>query len=113
MLVVDLASDRGSIPRASTERTNSNDRRRPRWAPFVVSPYDASFGKDLRRSAKPGITGKLVGRLLSLGVYPEVSLKEARTGRVAARALLRAGTDPNQMKRLTRRAAAAAGDSTL
>jgi integrase len=33
-------------------------------------------------------------RLLSLGVYPEVSLAEARSRRESARALLRNGTDP-------------------
>src|SRR5690606_36737870 len=37
-------------------------------------------------------------RLLSLGVYPEVSLAEARHRRDAARALLRSGTDPMAAK---------------
>ncbi len=36
---------------------------------------------------------------LALGAYPEVSLKQARTDRDAARALLEAGTDPNQARK--------------
>ncbi|MFT3816048.1 MAG: tyrosine-type recombinase/integrase [Rubrivivax sp.] len=38
-------------------------------------------------------------RRLALGAYPEVSLKQARADRDAARALLDAGTDPNQARK--------------
>jgi integrase len=40
--------------------------------------------------------------LLALGVYPEVSLAEARKGRDAARTLLRQGIDPNADRKATR-----------
>ncbi|MBI3561442.1 MAG: DUF4102 domain-containing protein [Gammaproteobacteria bacterium] len=39
---------------------------------------------------------------LSLGVYPEVSLKDARTRRDGARALLNGGTDPSIYRKMTR-----------
>lgn len=39
-------------------------------------------------------------KLLALGVYPEVSLKEARNARDDARTLLRNGTDPSAAKRV-------------
>ena len=47
---------------------------------------------------------------LSLGVYPEVSLKEARDRLADARALLRDGTNPSQDRRATKFAQATAGD---
>lgn len=40
--------------------------------------------------------------LLALGVYPEVSLAEARKGRDGARTLLRQGVDPNAERKATR-----------
>ena len=40
--------------------------------------------------------------LLALGVYPEVSLAEARKGRDAARTLLRQGIDPNADRKASR-----------
>jgi integrase len=42
-------------------------------------------------------------KLLALGVYPEVSLADARERRVQARKVLAAGKDPSEMKRETRR----------
>ena len=42
-------------------------------------------------------------RLLSLGVYPEVTLKEARLKRDAARKLLKDGTDPSEAKKEEKR----------
>src|SRR5580658_4026192 len=42
-------------------------------------------------------------KLLALGVYPEVSLADARERRMQARKLLAAGKDPGEMKRETRR----------
>jgi integrase len=44
-------------------------------------------------------------RVLALGVYPEVTLAEARDKRDAARRLLRDGIDPSQKKRQDRRQA--------
>ena len=38
-------------------------------------------------------------KLLSFGVYPEVSLKEARDNRDKARELLRQGTDPSAARK--------------
>ena len=38
-------------------------------------------------------------KLLALGVYPEVSLLEARKAREAAREVLRAGADPGLLKK--------------
>jgi integrase len=46
-----------------------------------------------------------VERLLTLGAYPEVSLREARDARDAARRQLKAGQDPNAIKRAARGAA--------
>lgn len=47
---------------------------------------------------------------LSLGVFPEVSLKEARDSLTEARTKLRAGTDPSQDRRAARAALVTAGD---
>ena len=44
-------------------------------------------------------------RLLSLGVYPSVSLKEARKRREEAKALLAAGTDPGEQRKQAKTAA--------
>jgi hypothetical protein len=41
-------------------------------------------------------------KTLSLGAYPEMSLKDARAKRDEAKALLAAGTDPGQQKKLDR-----------
>ena len=38
--------------------------------------------------------------MLSIGVYPEITLKEAVEQRAAARAQLRAGQDPSEEKQL-------------
>jgi len=48
---------------------------------------------------------------LAFGVYPEVSLAEARTRRDEARALLRDGKDPSAERRAAREAAAAVGET--
>ena len=44
VLVVDLASDRGSIPRASTFGSFSNDSGVQKWAPLFVSPSEPGHG---------------------------------------------------------------------
>lgn len=47
---------------------------------------------------------------LSLGVYPEVSLKDARDRLAAARAMLRGGVDPSKDRKDAKRAAMGAAD---
>ena len=41
-------------------------------------------------------------KTLALGVYPDVSLAEARRRREEARAMLANGTDPSEQKRITK-----------
>lgn len=66
--------------------------------------FDGS-GLYLHRTAKGALYWRLkfrhVGKekLLALGVYPEVSLKEARIRAEAARRTLQAGEDPSQVKK--------------
>ena len=50
---------------------------------------------------------------ISLGTYPEVSLKDARELRDSARALVAKGIDPRAHRREERRAAALAADNTF
>jgi len=52
-------------------------------------------------------------KTLAIGVYPEVSLKEAREKRDEARALLRDGIDPSQQKRLTKLKNILSADNTF
>jgi hypothetical protein len=52
-------------------------------------------------------------KLLALGVYPSMSLKEAREARDAARKVLAAGEDPSLVKRATRAAQAVAAANTF
>lgn len=52
-------------------------------------------------------------KTLSLGVYPAVSLAEARKGRDRARVLLSAGTDPSTAKREEKAARTAGGENTF
>lgn len=52
-------------------------------------------------------------RLLALGVYPEVSLAEARKRRDEARATLREGSDPAAARRAERRQAMLAAENTF
>lgn len=50
---------------------------------------------------------------LSLGVYPDVPLKQARISRDNARALLAAGTDPGVQRKAERQSKAQAGSNTF
>ena len=50
---------------------------------------------------------------LALGVYPEISLAEARSARDKARAMLRAGTDPGAAKQAQKRLAMLASENTF
>jgi integrase len=52
-------------------------------------------------------------KLLALGAYPEIGLKEARAARDAARAQLRDGIDPAVQKKLDKLAAASAAAATF
>jgi hypothetical protein len=49
----------------------------------------------------------------SFGVYPEVSLKEARVKRDEARKMLAAGVDPSESKRAFKMAKSAAGGNSF
>lgn len=50
---------------------------------------------------------------LSFGIYPEVSLKDARLKRDAARKLLKAGTDPSEAKKEEKRLAILQSENTF
>lgn len=52
-------------------------------------------------------------KLLALGVYPEVTLKEARNSRDKARQLLREGTDPGAARRAEKLAVFEAGENSF
>lgn len=52
-------------------------------------------------------------KTLALGVYPEVSLAEAREAREAAKKLLKAGIDPSAVRKIEKLARAAAADHTF
>jgi len=52
-------------------------------------------------------------KLLALGVFPDVGLKEARQRRDAARALLRDGIDPSAERKAVRRAAEAIAENNF
>lgn len=83
---------------------------KPRSKPYKIADGDGLFllitpsGSKYWRM-KYFFAGK--EKLLALGVYPEVSLADARERRTQARKLLAAGNDPSEMKRQSRRAAIA------
>jgi len=52
-------------------------------------------------------------KLLALGVYPDVSLKEARIKREAARKLLQKGTDPSEAKKEEKRLSILQAENTF
>jgi integrase len=54
-----------------------------------------------------------VQKMVGLGVFPEVSLAEARAARDAARAQLAAGTDPSMQRRMEKLHQATTGDRSL
>ena len=65
------------------------------WLYLLVKPSQAKLWRAAYR-----YNGR--EKLLALGAYPEVSLKEAREKRDAARAKLRDGIDPGEAKKLER-----------
>lgn len=73
---------------------------------LLINPNDSRYWKLKYRFA-----GK--EKKLSLGVYPEVSLKLARQKRDEARRLLDAGTDPSEVRRTEKIARKVAADSSF
>jgi len=52
-------------------------------------------------------------KLLSLGIYPDISLREARDARDEARKLVAKGIDPSALRREKKRAKEEAGANTF
>ena len=52
-------------------------------------------------------------KLLALGVYPEISLADARERRTQARKVIAAGIDPGKVKKEAKRLAVLNGDNTF
>ncbi|CAE6811564.1 Prophage integrase IntS [Paraburkholderia aspalathi] len=85
-----------------------------RKAKAAEQPYRLADGKGLYLQVMPNgsrywrmkyrFDGK--EKLASFGVYPEVSLADARKACLAARQLLKAGTDPSEQKKEVKRARA-------
>jgi hypothetical protein len=73
---------------------------------LLVSPYGACYWRLDYRFAGKRCT-------LAIGVYPAVTLSEARTRRNDARASLAKGIDPSVVKKATKRAAKLAGENTF
>src|SRR5271155_5016624 len=63
---------------------------------LLVTPPDSKYWR-----LKYHVAGK--EKLLALGVYPEVSLADARERRAQARKALAAGNDPGEIKKETKR----------
>ena len=85
------------------------------------APYKLSDGGGMYLLIKPN-SGKYwhlayrfnnKQKLLALGVYPEVSLKEARLKRDQARKLLQDGTDPSEAKKEEKRLSSLQSDNTF
>ncbi|MGH8623847.1 MAG: tyrosine-type recombinase/integrase, partial [Gammaproteobacteria bacterium] len=91
-----------------TDRTCKNAAAREK--PYKLSDERAMFLLVLPNGAKYfRLQYRFAGKqkLLALGVYPEVTLKEAREKRDAARNQLREGIDPGEQRKAARRQAAA------
>ncbi|EIT70011.1 site-specific recombinase, phage integrase family [Hydrocarboniphaga effusa AP103] len=76
---------------------------------LVTSTMDATKGKRWRLKYRFGGTEKL----LALGSYPQVSLKEARARRDEARALLSNGVDPGEHRKTEKRESALRRENTF
>jgi integrase len=84
-----------------------------RTAKPTEKPYKLNDGKGLYALINPNgkkywrykYTFNKKEKLLALGVYPEVSLKDARTKQEQARILLKDGIDPAEAKQATKRKA--------
>ncbi|MGF1620971.1 MAG: tyrosine-type recombinase/integrase [Rhodomicrobiaceae bacterium] len=86
-----------------------------------AKPYKLSDGGGLHVLVRPDgarywrlayrFTGKQ--KTLALGVYPTVTLAEARDARETAKKLLVAGVDPGEMKKRARRAAQLSAENTF
>jgi hypothetical protein len=76
------------------------------WLFLLVNPQRSTLGRLFYRFG-----GKQ--RLLALGVYLEVGLKEARARRDKARALLAQGVDPGEQKKIDARKVALVNSNTF
>ena len=76
------------------------------WLFLLVKPSGSKLWRMAYRFA-----GK--EKLLSLGAYPQLSLKDARTKRDEAKALLVAGIDPGEQKKADKIATAATQTNSL
>lgn len=104
-----------------TPKSNNLDDRTIRFAEIRETPYKLTDGKGLFLLVQPNgakywrfryrYAGKQ--KLLALGVYPEVSLSEARRGLDKARGLLRDGIDPSAQKKERRREARTKAENTF
>ena len=84
-----------------------------RTAELKDKPYKRGYEKGMYLLVNPNgskwwrLKYRFLGKekLLSLGVYPDVSLKDARVKRDTARALLANGVDPSKNRQVQRAAA--------
>jgi integrase len=88
----------------------------PKTRPYKISDGDGLFLLITPAGSKYWrlryfIAGK--DKLLALGVYPEVTLAEARDRRTQARKLVAAGKDPGETKKQAKRAARVSQGNTL
>lgn len=89
---------------------------KPKAKPFKLSDGDGLFLVVMPSGSKYWRMRYFLGgkeKLLALGVYPEVSLAEARERRFQARKVLAAGNDPSEIKKKTKRAAALKSTNTF
>ncbi len=105
----------------ATTNTNKLTENEVKKAKPTDSPYKIADGGGMYLLVKPtgGKYWHLAYRfnnkqkLLALGVYPEVSLKEARIKREAARKLLQKGTDPSEAKKEEKRLSILQAENTF
>jgi hypothetical protein len=84
-------------------------------------PYKVADGEGLYLLVRPDgsrywrLKYRFAGKekLLALGVYPDVSLKEARDKRADAKKLLRDGKDPGQVRRQEKQRAREAAENSF
>lgn len=105
----------------ATTNTNKLTENEVKKAKPTDSPYKIADGGGMYLLVKPtgGKYWHLAYRfsnkqkLLALGVYPDVSLKEARIKREAARKLLQKGTDPSEAKKEEKRLSILQAENTF
>jgi hypothetical protein len=102
------------MPKSLSEALVRNSK--PQTRPYKISDRDGLFLLITPSGAKYWrlryfIAGK--EKLLALGVYPEVTLADARERRSQARKLLASGKDPGETKKEAKRAARVSQGNTL